>query len=667
MNAICKALMKSIPILLLAYEASATQGYGYGGGTELPNTYSKIIDAQDHGVIANDGLDDAQALQAIIDHEVVDSEVALTLIQLPEGVINLGDEIHVDKSGLVIKGAGSDPQSGTSIVVSSWSPYGVDSSNAPDFDKKYWPGFGAFRVESRQKHPNEQAYEGSINFHWKHSIEFGNTANIGDTSVQVESGKADKFSPNDLIYIGAATDAEFLDLGQVPESRRNATHLKTGHMRTQLFKVASVNNATDTITLDRPLEFSIPIKNESGYNSRAMPVTAIVNFGLQDFHLTMSKEGTACEAYNEQAVSSDNPMGVLYRYENVCPQDAIHGIILKWVQNGWVDNVQIEMMGSHPIVTEFAKDITISNNTIRGSWNKGAGGNGYVRGSKLYNSWIKDNDVKDIRHLALQWSATGNVVERNYLNVDLNLHGGWERNNVIRSNTIEVPFEHRSWANGAPEEGSTWQPIWIGSGDHASKWSGPTGPYNVFIDNMLSKATTESNPIARWNLFDQPGIAYAFNWDGEKYQHINVNGAAASTWNQQIAQDVYALMPSSGVVIIDPENPNPDQPEEPVDPIEPPAEIGCSSFVDYEWLSKLEVTISRAQCVRFDRDLSGKNLQVWDSDLNDSCDFRGNVESVDGSGTLFVASNYTSTKNLTGNVIRFSASNSCDFVKIRAY
>lgn len=666
MKPLIKPLAFLVPATLLATSCFADPGYNQGG--VLPNQFDNIIIATDHGVVANDGQDDAAALQAIIDG-LESSSDTLTLIQLPSGLLHLADEVHIDKSGVVIAGTGSESSSGTNIVVLPWSPYGVDSSNAPDFDKKYWPGFGAFRVETRQKHANEQNYEGSINFHWKHSIEFSDIAREGDTSVQLESGAASKFSVGDLIYIGAASDDAFLDMGQVPADRRTASHIKTGHMRTQMFNVIAVDIASETVTLDRPLEFDIPLSNENGYVSRAMPVTAIKNFGLQDFSLTMDVTGTSCEGYNTELFSDLNPNGVLHRYENLCAENAIHGIILKWVQGGWVDNVKIDMIGSHPIVSEFAKDITISNNTIDGSWNKGAGGNGYIRGSKLYDSWIHNNDIVNIRHLALQWSATGNIVEHNNLNVDLNLHGGWERNNLIRNNTITVPFEHRSWSNGAPEPSATWQPIWIGSGDHASKWSGPTGPNNVFVNNTLEKAKSEGASISRWGLFDSVDVEYAVNWDGTQYTHVNIDGNPVESWNQEIAEGVYNQIPSSGISTLGGSwsRPTTENPSEPEEPTEPPVLEGCEVITNYSWKDKHEVIISANGCLQTDRDLDGKTVQAWDSDENSSCDFRGTISSVDGTGSINVTSNYVDGKTLTGSLVQFVSNNGCNYLKFRAY
>lgn len=670
-----------LPLLFVTVSASLQAAPGYKNGQPLPNTFSQTINAASHGVIANDGLDDAAALQNIIDTMIPlgNSPSNRVAIQLPAGEIHLDDEVHVDRSGVVIIGAGNNPSTGTKITVRSWQPYGVDSSGAPDFDKKYWPGFGAFRAETRIKHSGEQNYEGSINFHWKHSIEFDQTASLGDTVLHLENNGASKFSVGDLIYVGAATDTAFLNLGQVPSSKRSKSHLQTGHMRTQIFTVTARNASNDTVTIDAPLEFDIPINNDSGYKSRVMPVTAVKDVGFRDFYLQMSTTGTNCAGYNGNDYSVSNPAGVGHKYVNLCPEDAIHGIIFKWAVDGWVENVRMEMMGSHPLVTEFARHMTFKDNELHGSWNKGAGGNGYFRGSKLYDSLIQGNTLSRLRHLTLQWSATGNIVENNTLDSDINLHGGWERNNLIRNNTVAVPFEHRNWTNGAPDNG-TWQPIWYGSGDHASDWSGPTGPNNVFLNNTLSKATSAGAAIVPWGLFDAPGVSYAFAWDGSQFAHLNVSGTPVSTWDQSYAEDVHSQMPLSGVLTAGGSSSSSSSGSSSGGGSSSSSSSSsssggsssggsgsCSSYIDMPWDSRQEVTLSSGSCVRFDRDLSGESLQVWDSDANSSCDFRGTITAVDGSGSLTVSSNYASSNGFSGTTLKYQSSNGCAYVKTRAY
>jgi hypothetical protein len=92
-----------------------------------------------------------------------------------------------------------------------------------------------------------------------------------------------------------------------------------------------------------------------------------------------------------------------------------------------------------------------------------------------------------------------------------------------------------------------------------------------------------------------------------------------------------------------------------------------SSCHQYSGNDRVELDLRTTSCVNLTRDLGNKTLQVWDSDSNKQCDFRGVVESLDGLGQLNVDSNYRSSNQLSGTIINFNASNACDFVKIRIF
>ena len=94
---------------------------------------------------------------------------------------------------------------------------------------------------------------------------------------------------------------------------------------------------------------------------------------------------------------------------------------------------------------------------------------------------------------------------------------------------------------------------------------------------------------------------------------------------------------------------------------------GCSHVVNIAWATKTEVTLSTGTCIRFDRDLTGENNQFWDSDDNSSCNFRGTVSSIDGSGGVAVTGNYLSTKALTGTTLLIESNNACPYIKVKAY
>jgi len=79
-------------------------GYGFGL-TPLPTATGTIIDAAQHGVVPDDGKDDAKALlRAIAAADAVEGKVTL---QLPPGRIQIGEVIPLERSNFTLRGAGS--------------------------------------------------------------------------------------------------------------------------------------------------------------------------------------------------------------------------------------------------------------------------------------------------------------------------------------------------------------------------------------------------------------------------------------------------------------------------------------------------------------------------------------------------------------------------------
>ncbi|WP_035016285.1 right-handed parallel beta-helix repeat-containing protein [Catenovulum agarivorans] len=120
---------------------------------------------------------------------------------------------------------------------------------------------------------------------------------------------------------------------------------------------------------------------------------------------------------------------------------------------------------------------------------------------------------------------------------------------------------------------------------------------------------------------------------------------------------------------VDPTDPqDPTDPEDPNDGGTTPTDpSGCDSSVSVNWNSKTEITLAGATCVDFGQSLSGENVQFWDSDANSSCNFRGSVSSIDGSGSLEITSNYVSSSSFSGTTLQLVANNGCEFIKVRAY
>ncbi|MBH5318370.1 DNRLRE domain-containing protein [Paenibacillus sp. GSMTC-2017] len=657
---------------------------GYKGGQALPTT-GTIIDLTTKGIAANDGVDDSNALQQVINdirsgvlkaNGQVISEFNRAILKLPAGQIDLNKQIRVDASFITIQGAGNDPTTGTKIVFKPSAIYSEDPANqgAPLIDGKLWPGYAAFRVEDRTKHASDQTYEGSINFHWLSGQRVATSGGgiKGSTQIKVASGKGNTFQAGNTVYVGAANTVAFYDQMQGPQQYRY-----NAHMRTQMFTVVSISG--DTLTLDKPLEFDVPFSNEgllpadpggsnSIYYSKVMKVTTVKGVGFEDFYFTQDISYTpyASTINANDYDATANPGGVGLKYKNEALEYAVHGILFKWAQDGWVKGIQTYMTGSHPIVTEFAKNMEIRNNIIFGSWNKGKGGHGYVRGSKLYDSKIVGNTIDRVRHLTLQWSATGNVVQHNALTTDINLHGGWERRNLIQQNTITIPFEHSSWGEGEGGQDvleGTWYPIWYGAGPHATKWSGSTGEQNVFFNNTMSKQETKGGPYISYAPYNQLNTIYQLGWDGSAWTHLQKpSGMFINTWGSNEKTDfsnspnkgVYACLTFTGTSLLDAGTATntcaSTDTEAPTAPTGLTATPISNSQINVNWVAATDnVGVTSYQVYR-DTLLIGETIGTTYSDtgLTASTTYSYSIKAKDAAGNLSPLSNIVQATTLAG-------------------
>ncbi|RAJ39962.1 hypothetical protein K353_03450 [Kitasatospora sp. SolWspMP-SS2h] len=220
--------------------------------------------------------------------------------------------------------------------------------------------------------------------------------------------------------------------------------------------------------------------------------------------------------------------------------------------------MRAEAAGSYPIVTDGARNVQIERNGFDGAWNKGEGGNGYLRGSRVWDFLYACNLGRDLRHFTFRWSASGNVAFRNDLDSDLNLHGGWEYGSLFERNILRVPCEHRSGScrvdcggeGGGIEEGR-WYPVWWAAGPKAVRWFGSSGPQNVLHDNRMLKQTSRGGvyePYAPCGT--GPGAAFQFgSAEGApgRLQPLGQGGRAIPDWGGREGLD-YA---GRGVVPVD--------------------------------------------------------------------------------------------------------------------
>ncbi|MER6461640.1 hypothetical protein ABT278_14345 [Streptomyces sp. NPDC001228] len=526
--------------------------------------------ATQYGVVPDDGVDDTAGLQNAIDSIKANcspsaSYTKLSRITLPVGVINVSHQIYVDADYLVIRGSGADPATGTAIhfAPDANTRYDTITADGTDWDQDamtsgsasggwIWPGRALFRVQSRainSAYATEYAaapanrkdlFEGTVNVHWKVGVKLrdkpgdtGFAARTGDTKVYLATNASlTNLKVGGYVNIRAANSVKFYESMNATGTQWPLLNL---HMRQQIFAITAVDSTNKTITVDKPLEYDVPVTSISDgsaqiggttFDSKASPlVDPVLGVGFENFYLTQDEPNLK---------RSD----ATHNYGNMDPAGAMNGILFKWAVNGWVHGIHTEMTGSHPIVTEEAKNLTITGNYLDGAWNKGKGGRGYFRGSRVWDSVYAGNISRNLRHFTFQWSASGNVAIGNDLDSDLNLHGGYERNNLFELNTVHVPYAHRS-ANctvncgeegGGGTDDSDWYPIWWAAGQKAVKWSGSSGYRNVFFNNTMTKRLDNdvAGPIV--TFYSEPHRIFEFGWDGTAFHHLDVGGTPISDW-----------------------------------------------------------------------------------------------------------------------------------------
>lgn len=157
------------------------------------------------------------------------------------------------------------------------------------------------------------------------------------------------------------------------------------------------------------------------------------------------------------------------KYDNVSKSNYVGGVLISGNQN-WVKGIFTKNTGSNPI-TITGNNNTVLNSNFHGAWNKGTGGHGYVAiigGNNLFAG----NDVKEIRHLALQTSKSkGNVIAQNKIGTDVNWHNGDGGFNLVANNRFTTPGSH------------LWGQLHTGERRFGHK---PPGKHNYLVNNKGS-------------------------------------------------------------------------------------------------------------------------------------------------------------------------------------
>jgi glycosyltransferase Alg8 len=183
----------------------------------------------------------------------------------------------------------------------------------------------------------------------------------------------------------------------------------------------------------------------------------------------------------EQVADGRDIASVRHKYDNVLPDLAVDGIALMWTQDALVERVTVRNAGRHPLSIEQSHGFAVRDCVLDGAWNKGDGGSGYLRIARSYRGMVEGCRVRNIRHIALQWSSAFNTLRDLDSEVDVNFHGGFSHDNTVQGVRFAIPPEH------------PWGPVFVTPKD--ARWAPPDGPRNVVLSAAAPTASTA--PAAR--------------------------------------------------------------------------------------------------------------------------------------------------------------------------
>jgi glycosyltransferase Alg8 len=176
----------------------------------------------------------------------------------------------------------------------------------------------------------------------------------------------------------------------------------------------------------------------------------------------------------EQRVPGREIASVRHKYDNLVPEYAVDAIALMWTQDALVERVAVRAAGRHPISIEQSYGFTVRDCLLDGAWNKGDSGSGYLRIARSYHGTVEGGQVRNIRHIALQWSSAFNRIRNVDSQVDVNFHGGYAHHNEVDGMRFAIPAEH------------PWPPVYTTPRD--AHWAPPDGPGNLVSGQAANTA-----------------------------------------------------------------------------------------------------------------------------------------------------------------------------------
>ena len=446
-------------------------GYNHGIG-DIPIAKGKVIDVTKFGVIADDDIDDSAAMLEAL--EAAHNARRPVIVQLPKGKIIISEILKIQRSDIVLRGAGSGPE-GTNLHFPRPLQM-IDKSDSLDELREY-----LVKYDKRQRVKNKNIdvlfseYSWSGGFIWVQKegtraasyleskdpqiIELANAlqGKVGTKTVRVDDAK--NLKVGDVLELqwfnrqgeGGALIKEMYGDTDVKIGSHHWTFKERPLVR-QKTEILSIDG--DSVTISDPLLHNISKEIPAQFSSW----DHITNVGIEDLHISFP----------------DSPFFGHHM------ERGYNGIYLTSVFNGWIRDISVHN-GDTGILTYNSANVTISNIETTGERRAHYS----VHAGNVHNMLIKNLTVNNpaIHSLSLNTQSTKCVFQNAIVNeaAVLDQHAGANHQNLFDNVTTRIAAKR--------DKNGPYYPIWDGSG--AGYWQPGHGRFSTTWNlkvNVLSGA-----------------------------------------------------------------------------------------------------------------------------------------------------------------------------------
>lgn len=439
-------------------------GYGFGLA-EISDDPGTVINVTSHGVVPDDGKDDAKAvLRALAEADKINGRVTL---RFPAGQIQIGEIIPIERSETILDGAGPDA-GGTEFFFPRPLKI-VDKSDRQNGLREY------LRKEDKFERQPDQ----NIDFLFSEYSWSGGFIWIGPVSSQAVSYEPDKDEAQPLLSellsgsrfgkTVTVRDSSKLSVGQVVQIHWFASEKGESPILQSIYGDIDAWNAAQT---DERQKLSVGSHHWSFTNRPAVAqstrIAAIegdrVTLGDPLLHEISPRQPARMAEWRHltnvgiQNIRFTFPISPWFGHH---VEQGYNAIYMTGLFDGWARNLVIENADSG-ILTDNAASLTIENITTTGNHNAHYS----VHIGAVHNVLVKNLRVENsvVHPLSVNTRSTRSVYQRATITRDsaIDQHSGSNHQNLFDQITMNVKpdqrggrWEHRLWVGGGA---GYWKP-----------------------------------------------------------------------------------------------------------------------------------------------------------------------------------------------------------------